>query len=370
MPSWFQLQQQLNAIPLDQRGPFVQGIAQAALNQVAAITQRNAIVYATAFLQKPQVPGTFMSLNPEDINGFMACLQGMDCKPGLTLLLHTPGGQAEAAEAIVDYLWSKFDKIEALIPTYAMSAGTMIALACDRIIMGRQSQLGPTDPQIIINGNSFSAHSIADQFEEAKKEIIGDPRLATVWAPVLQPFGPALLQNARKAVAYGNGLVREWLAKHMFAGRQDPAAEADRVAKYFGGSQHGSHGHRINRTEARAQGLVIEDLENRQKLQEAALTLYHALTTAFDSGPLAKIVMSSTGSVWMKNVNVQMVIAAQPPGSMPMPPGGGPPVPAPAASPGAPGAPIITPAPGPSAGTTPTIKDTVKSAIRGKPKSV
>ena len=175
MPSWFQLQQQLNALPLEQRGAFVQGIAQTALHQVAAITQRNVIVYATAFLQKPHVPGPFMAVSPEDINGFMACLQGMDCKSGLTLVLHTPGGSAEAAEAIVDYMWSKFDKIEVLIPTYAMSAGTMISLACDRIIMGRQSQLGPTDPQLIMNGNSFSAHSIADQFEEAKKEIADDP---------------------------------------------------------------------------------------------------------------------------------------------------------------------------------------------------
>jgi len=57
---------------------------------------------------------------------------------------------AEAAQTIVDYLRSKFSTIEVLVPTYAMSAGTMIALGCDRVFMGRQSQLGPTDPQLIV----------------------------------------------------------------------------------------------------------------------------------------------------------------------------------------------------------------------------
>ena len=92
----------------------------------------------------------------EDIHGFMAGIHGHEADKGLLLILHTPGGLAEAAETIVDYLRSKFDKIDILIPTYAMSAGTMIALACDQIIMGRQSQLGPTDPQLIIGDRPFS----------------------------------------------------------------------------------------------------------------------------------------------------------------------------------------------------------------------
>jgi ATP-dependent protease ClpP protease subunit len=321
MPSWFSLQQTLDGLPVAQRGPYVENKAKESLADIGRIAGRNAIVYASGFLQKPQVPGIFTAVNPEDINGFMTCVQGVDCSKDLTLILHTPGGSAEAAETIVNYLWSKFSKIDALIPVYAMSAGTMIALACDRLIMGRQSQLGPTDPQLQMNGRSFSAHSIVDQFDEAKREISADPRLASAYAPVLQPFGPALLQEARKAVAYGRGLVRDWLAKHMFASHQNASADADRVADYFGGSQHGSHGHRIDRTEAKAQGLQVEDLEANQQLQDSTLTLYHLLTLLFDNGPAAKVMMSTNGSRWLKNVQTGVTL---PPGMLPpgmLPPG-------------------------------------------------
>ena len=190
----------------------------------------------------------------EDINGLMSGIHGHDFDKGLLLILHTPGGLAEAAQTIVDYLRSKFDDIDILIPTYAMSAGTMIALGCDRIIMGRQSQLGPTDPQLIFDKRSYSAHSIVEQFKDAKEEIARNTDLAHAWAPVLRSFGPALLQEARKSLAYGRSLVQSWLQEYMFADHDDPAASAARVADYFSSQKHGSHGRRISREEAKETG--------------------------------------------------------------------------------------------------------------------
>ena len=94
------------------------------------------------------------------------------------------------------YLRSKFNDIEVIVPTYAMSAGTMISLAANRIVMGRQSQLGPIDPQFLMGQRAQSARAVVDQFEEAKKEILEDAAAAGVWFPILQTFGPALLQEA------------------------------------------------------------------------------------------------------------------------------------------------------------------------------
>jgi ATP-dependent protease ClpP protease subunit len=307
MASWSQLQLQLNAVPIQQRGDWLQAQINREMQALATLTNCQVIVYASSYLQKPQVPGILVSITPEDINGFLSALHGMDCSRGLLLVLHTPGGSAEAAETIVSYLWSKFSDITTLIPTYAMSAGTMIALASNRLIMGRQSQLGPTDPQFFMGGGTFSAHSIVKQFEEAKSDIIGNPELARAWAPVLQPFGPALLQEARKALVYGQSLVTDWLTKRMFNGTQDAVAHARRAAKHFSGDQHGSHGKRIDRTEARSLGLTVEDLELNQPLQVAALTLYHALTLAFENGPGAKAIISSNGSTWMKNMSMQVI---------------------------------------------------------------
>ena len=203
----------------------------------------------------------------------------------------------------MDYLRSKFQSIDVLVPTYAMSAGTMIALGCDQIIMGRQSQLGPTDPQLIVGNRSFSAHSIVEQFEEAKQNIAENPVLAHAWAPVLRSFGPALIQEARKSIAYGQSLVEEWLQKYMFAKQGNPAGLAQNVAEYFSGNEHGSHGRRINRETARAHHLKVVDLEENQELQEAALTLYHLSTIAFEQGTATKSVISSNNRLWVKNIN-------------------------------------------------------------------
>ena len=308
MPAWSELQEKLNFIEPQQRGSY---LAKESLNfteQIAERYQRNVLYYASSFLQKPQIPGLFTSINMEDINGFMAGVHGHDFGKGLLLIIHTPGGMAEAAQTIVDYLRSKFSAIDIVIPTYAMSAGTMIALGCDRIIMGRQSQLGPTDPQLIVGNRPFSAHSIVEQFEEAKANIANNPILAHAWAPVLRSFGPALLQEARKSISYGQSLVQNWLHKYMFSDAQNPAESAEQAAEYFGSDKHGSHGKRIDREEAKLQHLKIIDLENDQELQEEVLSLYHLSTIAFEQGPATKTVLSSNGRMWVKNMQMDVVV--------------------------------------------------------------
>jgi len=315
MPSWSDLQNKFAGIADNAaKGVWLTAETQKQVKRVADLTGSNVLCYGSAFLQKPEIPGLYLQINREDINGFMSAMFGMDFNRGVVLLLHTPGGQAEAAETIVDYLWSKFPEVRVIVPTYAMSAGTMIALAAGSIVMGRQSQLGPIDPQLNIGGRVFSAHSIVSQFDEAKGEIVKNPILAHAWAPVLQHYGPALLQEARKALGYGQGMVTKWLAARTFAKEPNPLARADAAAKYFNDHSHGSHGKRIGRDEARAQGLNVTDLEASKDLQDAVLTLYHCMTIGFENGPAAKVLFSSTGRTWLKNIQIQV---AGPPAPQP-----------------------------------------------------
>ena len=302
MATWSELVDEFNGRPPEEREEWIATATHQAVAQIAAVSNRNVIAYTSAFLQKPQIPGLSTAINREDINGFMAGVHGLDPQKSLLLLLHTPGGLPEAAQTIVSYLRSKYANVHAVIPTYAMSAGTMVALGCDRIIMGRQSQLGPTDPQLIVGQRPFSAHSIVSQFDQAKNQIIQNPVTAHAWAPVLRTFGPALLEEARKSLEYTRSLVENWLEQYMFRARHDSAALAMRVAAHFGGPAHGSHGRRIGREEARQQDLDVVDLEDNQDLQEAVLTLYHLATIAFEQGPALKTVVSSNGRMWVKNL--------------------------------------------------------------------
>ncbi len=308
MPSWTELLAQIEAQPNDQsKTHWLSQSFNESLARVSALRQhRNVLFYGSAFLQKPNAPPILLQITHEDINGFMSVLHGMDFTQGLTLIMHTPGGVTNATETIVAYLRAKFEDIEVIVPTYAMSAGTMISLCADRIIMGRQSQLGPIDPQMPAGGRIVSALAILDQFERAKKEISIDKNQAHLWAPILPSLGPALLQEAQNAIDYSEQIVAEWLETHMFRDLPDAHERAITVAQYFSrgsadGNRKKSHGRRIDRVEAKAQGLNIEDLEDAQNLQDAVLTAYHLLTIMFEKSHALKILASHQGRRWIKN---------------------------------------------------------------------
>ena len=79
----------------------------------------------------------------------MTAINGMDTSKGLDLLIHTPGGEIAALESLGQYLRAKFGtNIRAFVPMIAMSAGTMLACCANEIFMGKQSNIGPFDPQM------------------------------------------------------------------------------------------------------------------------------------------------------------------------------------------------------------------------------
>lgn len=306
MPAWGDLIDQFAATPQQEKPNWLRENQLAQMKRVAALRDRHVLLFGSAFLQKPFFPAQTLQITHEDLNALMACLYGMDFTKGLTIVIHTPGGVTNAAESIVAYLRSKFAYIEAIVPTFAMSAGTMICLSCDRIVMGRQSQLGPIDPQFIAGNRAISAGAVVDQFKQAQREILGNVANAHVWAPILQSLGPSLLHESLNALVYGERMVGEWLAKFMFSRDGERGVErAKAVAKHFNDSStHKSHGRRIGREEAQEQGLVVEELEGSQDLQDAVLTLYHLMTIGFDVSNISKLFLSDSGRSFMKQVNV------------------------------------------------------------------
>ena len=144
-----------------------------------------------------------------------------------------------ATETFVDYLRSKFDFIETIVPVYAMSGGTLIALGSDRIVMGNQSQLGPIDAQLPLTNGSVPASSILNQFALAKKEILEDRAVAAAWAPILQSMGPSLLQQAQFALDCGQQMA-EFLFKVLYVSSKEECGctiQVDcTVLKFAGGS--------------------------------------------------------------------------------------------------------------------------------------
>jgi len=299
VPSWSDLLE-------EQRGPDWDQQLFERLGRISELGEGAAVVfYASAFLQKA-VEG--VSIRREDMNGFMNALLGVEPERKLVLVLHTPGGDPNAVESIVEYLHSKFSRIEVIVPYIAMSGGAMISLAGDSLVLGRQSQLGPIDPQLQIGNKSYSARAIKEGFDQARKNIERDTRLAHLWAPILQNMGPSLFLEAEKALKYSKELVLAWLKQRMFSKMDDDKRnkQCDMVASYFNAEKvksHGCihvHGQRIGTDKLLELGLNVQRLEENPELQEEILTAYHLMTLIFENGPSLKFIATNAGKMWAK----------------------------------------------------------------------
>lgn len=305
MPSWDILLKELSSIPPNQRDKFFDSKTKEFISSISKERgNTNVIVYTSAFLQKPQVPPFLTMVTSEDLNGFMNNLVNMDTSKGLTLILHTPGGEGRAVEPIVGYLRSKFEYIEVIVPTYCMSAGTMIALSSNKLIMGRQSQIGQIDPQIPVNGGMMPATAIIQQFDRARQEIVDNPKTALAWNPILRTMGPALIESCEEALRYSKRIVSDYLINYMLAGNDKCESICENIVNVLahGDEDKNIHSRRIDRNEARDLGIIIEDLEDNQTLQDATLSLYHLFTLIFETTAVSKVITSNTGKRWVKSI--------------------------------------------------------------------
>lgn len=91
----------------------------------------------------------------------------------IDLILHTPGGLVLAAEQIASALCRHPAKVSVFIPHYAMSGGTLIALAADEIVMDENAVLGPVDPQV----GQHPAASILSVLERKSIDQVSDETL-------------------------------------------------------------------------------------------------------------------------------------------------------------------------------------------------
>lgn len=93
-------------------------------------------------------PFSSSSLGTSDANNFVTSLRKIDPQENLTVILNTPGGTVNAAEIIINAFRNHRGRINVYVPFYACSAGTMIALAADKLYLGQNAHLGPFDPVI------------------------------------------------------------------------------------------------------------------------------------------------------------------------------------------------------------------------------
>lgn len=266
------------------------------LRKLSEHTGRNTIIYYSGWLQKPYLDRDFefhQRVNDNDKNGFMATISNLDRTKGLDLILHTPGGDIAATESLVDYLKEMFgNNIRAIVPQLAMSAGTMISCACSEIIMGKHSNIGPIDPQIL----GIPAHGIIEEFNTAAHEIQQDPSRIHVWQPIISKYSPTLIGNCNKAIEWSQEMVKSWLVDNMLSEYENPAASADQIVSYLGSNElTKSHSRHISLNTAKSIGLKISALEDDSTLQDLVLSLHHSTIHTLSASNSIKIIENNEG---------------------------------------------------------------------------
>lgn len=206
-------------------------------------------------------------ISPEVVDLFADHLDDLWPTSKISLVLYTPGGNTAAAWRLVNLLRTFCDDLEVIVPSKALSAGTLISLGANRIVMTKQASLGPIDPSL--NGplnpsvpggapNHKAPVSVeaVQGFLDVVQEQLGvkDPAaLATVWNKLSEQIHPLVLGQIFRS----RSQIRT-LAKRLLIHQGIDEEKREGIISFLC-SESGSHDHSINRREARSMGLNVEN---------------------------------------------------------------------------------------------------------------
>ena len=176
----------------------------------------------------------FRFIDIEDSEAVLRAIRMTPDETPIDVILHTPGGLVLASEQIAYALRDHPAKVTVIVPHYAMSGGTLIALAADEILLDPAAVLGPVDPQL----GELPAASLVRVAAKKPLERVEDRTLI-------------LADVAEKALRHMKEVVRRLLAERM------EAAKADALAEEVAGG-HYTHDDPITLEEARALGLPVQ----------------------------------------------------------------------------------------------------------------
>lgn len=151
----------------------------------------------------------------QDSEAILRAIKLTDHNMPIDLILHTPGGLVLAAEQIANALCRHKGQVTVIVPHYAMSGGTLIALAADSIIMDENAVLGPVDPQL----GQYPAASILKVLETKDANEVDDQTVI-------------LADISRKAMKQVKDTIRQIASHHYESEQVEKLIEELSTGKY------------------------------------------------------------------------------------------------------------------------------------------
>jgi ATP-dependent protease ClpP protease subunit len=212
------------------------------------------------------VSGSAALIDRDDIVFFVDLLHNVPRGTDLDFLLHTPGGDIDAAEKVISMVRTSVGagRLRVIVPDFAKSAGTLMVLGADKIIMSDSSELGPIDPQITLNdgrGNRIrhSVQMYLDAYEAHSDSLRKNPNdvAAQIMLGKLDPATVKLCEAARyRALTFAETQLKQGMFRLVGGNYTDIAAQLMDTKRWL------SHGQMISWAAASGIGLSgVEYLE-------------------------------------------------------------------------------------------------------------
>lgn len=252
------------------------------IKRIQSKTEKTLICY-TAGIRAP--------ISRDDVIGFTEMLHNIKKGTSLDLMLHTPGGDIDTAEKLTSLLhsWTGPDnKLRVIVPDFAKSAGTLMALGANKIVMSDSSELGPIDPQVTLNdgrGNQIT-HSVLHYLQayETHSKTLSDPATArditaTIMLNKLDPSTVKLFQAIKgRAFTIATEQMRQWMKSTAWTKVPEMLIDVTRFL---------SHGQRIGYEDALVLPLEVEYMAPSDELWQMYWDLYcHQRLAISDKGKL------------------------------------------------------------------------------------
>src|SRR6185369_6516952 len=223
------------------------------------------------------VAGIAASLTRDDTLGFADLLHNVPANGPLDLLLHTPGGDIDAAEKLMWMVRARVGSghLRTIVPDFAKSAGTLMVLAADIVLMSDSSELGPIDPQVVLTDTSGNrrAHSVQDYldaYEQLKTELSTNPNDVTARL-MLAKIEPAMVKSFQAAYERAGAIAEKHLKHGMFReGGNFTAVPRDLLNR----KRWKSHGQIISWEDAKDIGLKVDHVAPDDPLWQKLWQLY------------------------------------------------------------------------------------------------
>lgn len=260
-------------------------------HEIQEYRRRPLLIYGVQF---PGNSGAPISIDLSDVDGFIDLVSSISDADSVDVLLHSPGGTADATERIVSVLRESFPEVHFLVPHSAYSAATMLALSGNSVTLHPSASLGPIDPQF----DGIPARAIRRGFENAKDALKNEgPELLPAYVPLIEKYSLEMLELCEDAERLSKQLVREWLVQYMLKedGTADQKAD-DAVAFFADYDQHLTHSRPLTHKKLQHLGLNIVTAD--KTLSSLIREAYILLSGFLEVSPFIKIYENSNGLSW------------------------------------------------------------------------